>query len=105
MLELPEAVIMAQQISNTLKGKRIINVNANGSPHKFAWFHGDPQGYQDLLKDKAIESAVSYGGMVEIATGEARIVFGQPCHACGTLIKKEAYMGGSIYICTGCQSN
>lgn len=26
-----------------------------------------------------------------------------PCPACGTFIKKEAYMGGSIYYCEGCQ--
>jgi formamidopyrimidine-DNA glycosylase len=28
----------------------------------------------------------------------------KPCPVCGTVIKKEAYMGGSIYYCTGCQS-
>lgn len=28
---------------------------------------------------------------------------GTPCPACGTLIKKEAYLGGSIYFCAECQ--
>jgi formamidopyrimidine-DNA glycosylase len=28
---------------------------------------------------------------------------GRPCPICGTLIKKEAYLGGSIYYCVGCQ--
>jgi len=28
---------------------------------------------------------------------------GKPCSVCGTLIKKEAYMGGSIYYCGACQ--
>lgn len=28
----------------------------------------------------------------------------KPCPACGTVIKKEAYMGGSIYYCEGCQT-
>jgi formamidopyrimidine-DNA glycosylase len=28
---------------------------------------------------------------------------GQPCPICRTLIKKEAYMGGSIYYCAACQ--
>jgi formamidopyrimidine-DNA glycosylase len=28
----------------------------------------------------------------------------KPCDKCGTVIKKEAYMGGSIYYCGGCQS-
>ncbi|MBN1367852.1 MAG: hypothetical protein JW967_07985 [Dehalococcoidales bacterium] len=27
----------------------------------------------------------------------------KPCPICGTLIKKEAYMGGSIYYCEKCQ--
>jgi formamidopyrimidine-DNA glycosylase len=28
---------------------------------------------------------------------------GKPCPACGTTIKKEAYLGGSIYYCPRCQ--
>lgn len=28
---------------------------------------------------------------------------GKPCPACGTTIKKEAYLGGSIYYCEQCQ--
>jgi formamidopyrimidine-DNA glycosylase len=28
---------------------------------------------------------------------------GRPCPVCGTVIKKEAYLGGSIYYCEGCQ--
>jgi formamidopyrimidine-DNA glycosylase len=28
---------------------------------------------------------------------------GEPCPACGTIIKKEPYLGGSIYVCEGCQ--
>jgi len=27
----------------------------------------------------------------------------KPCLVCGTIIKKEAYMGGSIYYCEKCQ--
>ena len=28
---------------------------------------------------------------------------GKPCPVCGTVIKKEAYMGGSVYYCEKCQ--
>jgi formamidopyrimidine-DNA glycosylase len=28
---------------------------------------------------------------------------GKPCTQCGSLIEKQAYMGGSIYFCPGCQ--
>ncbi|HEX7713408.1 MAG TPA: endonuclease VIII [Bacillota bacterium] len=76
MLELPEAAVVSEQISRTLKGKRIMNVNTNQSPHKFAFFNGDPQNYHGLLTEKKIEKAVSYGGMVEIAAGDARIILG-----------------------------
>lgn len=77
MLELPEAVVLAEQVNNSLIGKRIKNVYANRSPHKFAWFHGDPQNYHELLAEKTVEKAVPYGGMVEITAGEARILFGE----------------------------
>jgi lysophospholipase L1-like esterase/formamidopyrimidine-DNA glycosylase len=76
MLELPEAVTIAGQIEQTLQGKRIMNVSANRSPHKFAWFYGELQNYHDLLTEKTVEKTASYGGLVEIAAGEAWLLFG-----------------------------
>ncbi|HYH02072.1 MAG TPA: endonuclease VIII [Bacillota bacterium] len=75
MLELPEAVVMAEQISKVLQGKRIVNVVANHSPQKLAWFYGDPEHYCDLLKEKIIDKATSYGGFVHIQAGEMCIIF------------------------------
>ncbi len=77
MLELPEAYILAGQINENLIGKRIMNVTAAQSPHKFAWYHGDPQKYHELLSGKIIESAVSYGGMVNIFVEDSMLVFGE----------------------------
>lgn len=37
------------------------------------------------------------------ATRVSKNTVGLPCPECGSLIKKEAYMGGSIYYCPGCQ--
>jgi formamidopyrimidine-DNA glycosylase len=76
MLELPEASVVAEQINRSLQGKRIMNVNANQTPHKFAWFYGDPQNYQKLLSDKGIAKAVPCGGMIEISAGDARVLLG-----------------------------
>jgi hypothetical protein len=45
MIELPEAEVLAQQISATLTGKHIQKATANQSPHKFAWYSGDPAEY------------------------------------------------------------
>lgn len=75
MIELPESRTLAQQINETLKGKKIQNVTANKSPHKFAWFTGDPQSYHSLLTGKRILSAVAHGGMVEIQAEDIRLIF------------------------------
>ena len=43
---------------------------------------GHPGGYQTILCKNSVN---------------------QPCPICGTNIKKEAYLGGSIYFCEHCQ--
>ena len=40
------------------------------------------------------------GGYVTVLS---KNTVGKPCPACGTAIKKEAYLGGSIYYCERCQ--
>lgn len=76
MLELPEAVTVAAQINNTISGKPISNVIAAYTPHKFAWFYGDPQMYKELLVGKTIGKAYGYGGFVEIQAEGANILVG-----------------------------
>jgi formamidopyrimidine-DNA glycosylase len=44
--------------------------------------YGQPGGYRTVLSKNTV---------------------GQPCPACGAAIAKEAYLGGSIYYCPGCQ--
>ncbi|MDF2545086.1 MAG: endonuclease [Herbinix sp.] len=75
MIELPESRTLAGQINEIVKGKTILNVYANKSPHKFAWFRGDPGNYHNLLNGKIIEGAKAYGGMVEIKAEEMRLIF------------------------------
>lgn len=75
MIELPEAVVLVKQINGAICGKSIRDVIANRSPHKLAWYCGDPQDYKALLTGKRISEATSYGGQVEIAAGNARILF------------------------------
>lgn len=69
MIELPESINLAIQIKDYLLGKTVSNVEADKSPHKFAWFTGDPARYHDKLADKSITGTNSYGGMVEIVFG------------------------------------
>jgi len=45
-----------------------------------------------------------YGRSGGYKTVLSRNTVDTPCPACGTTIRKEAYMGGSVYYCGGCQS-
>ena len=38
MLEIPEAIVIAAELNQTILDKRIEKVIAAASPHKFAWF-------------------------------------------------------------------
>ena len=74
MLELPEAAVLANQMNKKIRGRKIIKVIAGHSPHKFAWYHGNPKNYNTLLKGKKINGAASAGGMVEISVDHTLIV-------------------------------
>jgi formamidopyrimidine-DNA glycosylase len=75
MIELPESRHLADQIKEHLSGKTVLNVYANKSPHKFTWFHGDPEEYHDMLTEKTITGANAYGGIVEITFGNLCLYF------------------------------
>ena len=76
MIELPEAAVLAKQSNEAIGGKKITNVVAVQSPHKLAWYFGDPQQYRSLLTGKVISEALSYGGLVEIGAGNVKLLFG-----------------------------
>lgn len=76
MIEIPEALELSRQIRENITGKRIMNVISAQSPHKFAWYFGDPDKYHDLLSGKIIGDAKGVGGMVEITAEDAIILLG-----------------------------
>lgn len=76
MIEIPEALHLAKQINEALIGKKITGAVTESSPHKFAWYHGDPKVYDTILKGKVIEGAAAWGGLLEIKAGQAYILFG-----------------------------
>jgi len=75
MIELPEAVALSRQLNETISSKRIKNISAAYSPHKFAWYYGDPQRYHDLLAGKEIGIANAYGSWIEINVEDVMISF------------------------------
>lgn len=76
MIELPEALNIAGQISDTIHGKRVASVIAVQTPHKLTWYYGEPQKYSDLLVGRTIGKANAYGGLVEIKAENANILLG-----------------------------
>ena len=76
MIEIPEALELSRQIRENITGKRIMNVISAQSPHKFAWYFGDPDKYHGLLSGKIIGDAKGVGGMVEITAEDAIILLG-----------------------------
>lgn len=74
MLEIPESNTIAKQLNQTIKGKIISWVKANQSPHSFAWYFGDPDGYDELLSGKTVGVTHAFAGIVEIEAEDCRIV-------------------------------
>ena len=75
MIEIPEAEGLAKQFNQTIAGKVVAQVIAGLSPHKFAWYHGNPKAYDALLRRKTIGTAITRGGMLEIEAGDAVFLF------------------------------
>jgi formamidopyrimidine-DNA glycosylase len=76
MLEIPESQVISQQINDTARGRTIQMVSVASSPHKLAWFYGDPGEYPARLGGRKIEEAHPLGGLLEITAGPVKIVAG-----------------------------
>jgi formamidopyrimidine-DNA glycosylase len=77
VIEIPEAATLARQLVESLEGKRIDDIVAGASPHKFAWYYGDPEQYPDVILGKTFRSACAVGGMVEAVADDARLLFSE----------------------------
>ncbi|MZP54229.1 MAG: endonuclease VIII, partial [Bacteroidales bacterium] len=66
MLEIPESKTISIQSDSMLKGKIVTSVFSPKSPHKFAFFNGDPAGYAGTLEGREIISAKGHGMFVDI---------------------------------------
>jgi formamidopyrimidine-DNA glycosylase len=75
MIELPESKALARQIGENLTGKTIRSVLAAQSPHKFAWYHGDPAEYPARLAGDTILSAEAHGMFVQVNTSSTTLLF------------------------------
>ena len=77
MIEIPEAATLAHHLGDALGDARVDEVVAGHSPHKWAWFHGEPADYGPLLRGRTVAGAQSHGGFVEVDLGGATIYFAE----------------------------
>ena len=81
MQELPEALTLAAQYRDTVRGRRICSAEANHTPHGFAFYWGDPQAYGDLLTGQVLEDAHAHGMFVTLHAGDMCIIAGDGARA------------------------
>ncbi len=54
MIEIPEVVVLADQINESMAGKRIKGIKIPRSPGRFSFYLGDPNDYDTLMRDSYI---------------------------------------------------
>lgn len=69
MIELPEALTIARQMNDELKGKRIESSVYMDSPHKFAFYNSDytSEEYEAMLNGKTIGTATGHGSLILVS--------------------------------------
>lgn len=78
MIEFPEALTIARQIDQTLKGKRIQSATRGNTPHKFAFYSHSAEEYAAILPGKIVNSAFAHGSLIIInLEPDCRLVFGE----------------------------
>ncbi len=77
-LSKPEKDTLFQSIKTTLN-----EMTFKGGRDTEKDIFGNPGGYSTMMSKNTV---------------------GKPCPQCGSVIEKQAYMGGSIYFCPGCQT-
>ena len=76
MIELPEAINLAKQMRETVRGKTVSAVYPPSSPHKFCWFNHEPEEYQALLAGHTVTGAAGFGIFSELEfDGGVRLCF------------------------------
>ena len=70
MIEIPESLVLAEQLNQVLKGRTVTKVVAWQSPHKLAFIFKDPAAYGKLFTGKTFKKAHGFGSWVEMVFGE-----------------------------------
>ena len=98
MFELPEFVVLAGQINETLKGKTIESGSLGNSPHKFVWYNRSHEEFADLTKGKTIGEAHAKGRWLFVPADPGYVLLFGECggkmlyHAPGSKVPKKYHL-------------
>lgn len=76
MIEIPESLTISKQLTESVKGKKIAEVETEHTKHSFAWYTGDPREYAEKLVGKTVGEVHGIGSMVEIEVEDFRFTVG-----------------------------
>ena len=77
MIEIPEAITLAKQLTDSLNGKKVERVIVAQNPHKWAWYYKDPADYSKRLIGNSLGDARAFGSFVEVDVGSASLLFSE----------------------------
>lgn len=78
MIELPESIVLARQITEALEGRVIAQAEAAHTHHAFAWYSGDPAAYGDKLRGKRVTAAGVLSGTLRVHAQDMLLVISTP---------------------------
>ena len=64
MIELPEALVIARQMSEVLAGKRIAYGDRGNSTHKFAFSSGSSEEYEEIFQGRRMGEIEGHGSAI-----------------------------------------
>lgn len=74
MIELPEALTIARQLTAEVAGKKIAEAVRGNSPHKFAFYSGTPEDYGRVLKGRTVGEARGHGSFIVARMGSSHVL-------------------------------
>lgn len=98
MFELPEYIVLADQINEFMSGKRIRSGELGNSPHKFVWYNRTPEEFSELTEGKCIGTASAKGRWLSVSTEPGYMLLFGECggkmllHAPGSPMPKKYHL-------------
>jgi formamidopyrimidine-DNA glycosylase len=98
MFELPEYVIFARQINDTLVGKAIQKGQLGNSPHKFVWYNRSHEEFERLTCGKTVGEATTKGRWLFIPLEPGYVLLLGECggkllyHPSGSKVPKKYHL-------------